>query len=212
MCVSFSTFFSFLPIIQTYSAHFSFFTLFSVFRHNPVIKCLCLIFHVFFLCVFFPTFQVITGCISHFSCFSMFLFHISCSKVCVFQFPRFSIFSPNSNPKVSISHFSHSSLFFAKFQVLQCVFLIVNVFQCLSPYSRSDSMYFFFFHCFSPYSIIYSVCVSFSTFFFFFTILQVLHCAFLIFHIFQFSRHILDSTVCIFHFPCFSLFFSYSRY
>ena len=89
-------------------------------------------------------------------------------------------------PKVSISHFSHISLFFAKFQVLQCVFLIVNFFQRFSPYSRSSSVYFLFFHvfhCFSPYSIIYSVCVSFSKFLIFFTILQVIHCAFLIFHI-----------------------------
>ena len=92
VCVSFSTFFSFLPIIQTYSAHFSFFTLFSVSHHNPVIQSLCLIFHGFFLCVFFHLIPGPTGCISHFSCFSMFLFHISCSKLCVSQFPRFSIF------------------------------------------------------------------------------------------------------------------------
>jgi hypothetical protein len=157
VCVSFFTFFNFLPIIQTYSAYFTFFTL-SVFLSIFQLYNVCDSFStVFFLCLFFHHIPGPTVCISHFLCFSMFLFHISCSKVCVSQFPRFSIFSPNSNPKVSISHFSHSSLFFAKFQFLQCVFLIVNVIQCFSPYSRLYNVYFLFFHvfhCFSPYSII----------------------------------------------------------
>ena len=122
VCVSFSTFFSFLPIIQTYSAHFSFFTLFSVSHHNPVIQSLCLIFHGFFLCVFFHLIPGPTGCISHFSCFSMFLFHISCSKVCVSQFPRFSIFSAVT--------------------ILKCPFLIFLTFHCFSPNSRSYSVFF----------------------------------------------------------------------
>jgi len=210
VCVSFSTFFSFLPIIQTYSAHLSFFTLFSVSRHIPGYTVFVPHFETFclFVCLFFHHILCPTMCISHFSYFSTFLCHISCSKVCVSQFPRFSIFSPSYNPKVSISHFSHSSLFFAKFQVLQCVFLIVNVFQCFSPYSSSYSVYFLFFHvfhCFSPYSIIYSVCVSISTFFIFFMILLVLHCVFLIFHINEwFSPHSRSNSVCV---P-FSMFFS----
>ena len=144
------------------------FHIFQFSPHNPDLQCIFHIFHiiqcfspyssytmfvtlfprVFLFVCFFTTFQDLTGCISHFSCFSMFLFHISCSKVCVSQFPRFSIFSPNSNPKVSISHFSHSSLFFAKFQVLQCVFLIVKSFECFSPYSRSSSVYLLFFRFF----------------------------------------------------------------
>ena len=119
VCVSFSTFFSFLPIIQTYSAYFSFFTLFSVSCHIPGYTMFVTLFPRLFVClfVFSPHSR---SYIVYFSFFSMFLSHISFSKMCISQFPRFSIFSPNSNPKVSISHFSHSSLFFAKFQVLQC--------------------------------------------------------------------------------------------
>ena len=128
------------------------FHIFQFSPHNPDLQCIFHIFHIiqcfspyssytmfvthfprfFFLCLFFHHIPGPTVCISHFSCFSMFLFHISCSKVCVSQFPRFSIFSPNSNPKVSISHFSHSSLFFAIFHVLQCVFLIFFTFFIVS--------------------------------------------------------------------------------
>ena len=173
----------FLPLSRSCSVHFSFFTYFNVCRHIPGYTMFVPLFPRLFVClfVFSPHSR---SYIVYFSFFSMFLSHISFSKMCISQFPRFSIFSPNSNPKVSISHFSHSSLFFAKFQVLQCVFLIVNFFQCFSIYSRSSRVYFLFFHvfhCFSPYSIIYSVCLIF----------QVFHC----FH------HTPGPTLCNSHFP-----------
>jgi hypothetical protein len=86
--------------------------IFHVFQfspHNPNLKCTFLIFHliqcfspysrlynvcdafstVFFLCLFFRHIPDPKVSISRFLCFSMFLFHIYCSKVCVSQFPRF---------------------------------------------------------------------------------------------------------------------------
>ena len=68
---------------------------------------------------------------------------------------------------VSFSFFSFSS-YIAIFQVLQCTFLILHLFQCFSSCTRSNS-----------------VCVSFSVFFSFLAIFQVLQCALIIFHVFE---------------------------
>ena len=127
------------------------FHIFQFSPHNPDLQCIFHIFHLiqcfypyssytmfvthfprvffFYFVCFFTTFQVLQ-CVfltfHVFQCFSS-IFHV---LNCVYlRFHLFQFFSPNSNPKVSISHFSHSSLFFTKFEVLQCVFLIVNVFQ-----------------------------------------------------------------------------------
>ena len=88
--------------------------------------CVCLIFHVF-----------------------RFSHHIPGPIVCVFHFPRFSVFSPYSRSyreyfsfstffnvsrhipgsAVYVAHFARFSVFLAIFQVLQCAFLIFHVFQ-----------------------------------------------------------------------------------
>jgi len=69
------------------------------------------------------------------------------------------------------------------------VFLILNVFHCVLPYSRSYPLSFSFSYFvsffFSPYSRSYSVCVSFFTFLRFLTIFQVLQCVFFFLHDFQ---------------------------
>ena len=95
---------------------------------------------------------------------------------------------------------------------LQCAFLIFHVFQCFSPYSRSNSvsvsfsmfswflailevlqcvfLIFHVFQCYLPYFTSYSVSLSFSMIFSFLAILLVLQCAFLFFQIFEcFSRY-----------------------
>ena len=74
--------------------------------------------------------------------FSVFLFfsvscHIPCHRVFVSHFTRFSDSRHNSGPTVCISHFFlRFSLFLSIFHVLHCVFLILQFFQCFSPYSR----------------------------------------------------------------------------
>ena len=67
------------------------------------------------------------------------------------------------------------------FQVLQCVFLTVHVFQCFSPYFMS-----------------YHVSFSFSSFISFLAIFQVLNCVCLILHVFQcFSPYSRSYSVCV---------------
>jgi len=112
------------------------------------------------------------------------------------------------------------SLFLAILEyVLQCVFLILHVFQCLSAYSRSYTvclifqifsflttfqviqcvfLIFLIFQCFLPYSKTYRVFVSFSTYFSLLTIIQVLECVFLIFQFFHyFSAFSRSYSVCV---------------
>ena len=85
---------------------------------------------------------------------------------------------------------AHFSVFLAIFQDLHCVFLILQVFQCFLPYSRS-----------------YHVSLSFSYLVhFFFAIYQVLQCLCPIFYVFQFSCHNPGPRVCISHFPRFLVF------
>ena len=48
--------------------------------------------------------------------------------VFVSYFPHFSVFPHNPGPTVCIFHISHFSLFFATIKVLQCEFLIFQVF------------------------------------------------------------------------------------
>ena len=91
-------------------------------------------------------------------------------------------------------YISNFSLFYAIFQVIQCVSLIFNFFQFCRHFSRS-----------------YSVNFSYSTFFRFLAIFQVLECPFLIFHFFHCFSHFPAPTVCVSPVPRFSVFSPYSR-
>jgi hypothetical protein len=129
-----------------------------------------------------------TVCISQISCFSLFL-AIFQVLLCMFLILHvFQCFSPYSwsysvdfsfftffsvsrriaGQTVFVSHFPRFFSFLAIIHVLQCVFLMIHVFHCFSPFSKS-----------------YSVCVSFSSFVSFLAIFQVLQYIFLIFQIFQ---------------------------
>ena len=107
--------------------------------------------------------------ISHFLHFSVFLaiFHV------IFSFPGdFLIFLVGqfsyhiSGPTLYISHFSRFSVFLAIFHVIQCVFLILQVFQCFSPYFMSYHVIFSlsFLDIFFPYLRAYSMFVIFHVF------------------------------------------------
>jgi hypothetical protein len=78
--------------------------------------------------------------------------------------------------------FSKLVSFLTIFQVLQCAFLIFQVFQCFSPYSRSYNV------CvsFSPFFSFPTVCIfHISRFSMFLTLFQYLQCVFLTLHFFQ---------------------------
>ena len=171
ICVSFSTFFSFPPYSWSYKVYFSFFTFFTVSRHIPG--------HTVF--------------VSHFLCSSVFSPLSRSYRVHVIFFTFFRCSHNIPGPTVCIYHFSSFSLFLNIFQVLKCLFLILPIIQC-----------------FSPYSISYHVCVSFFMFFSFLAIFhatvyishfscipvflakfQVLLYEFLIFFVGQIYRHIL---------------------
>jgi len=202
LCVSFSTFFSFLTIIQ-------------------VLECVFLIFHVFdcfwpysrsySVCVSFCNLLRFLSIIQVLHCvflLSMFLTlsrHIPRPTLCVSHFPQYSFFSPYSrsysvhfsfSPFLGVScqfslnsvHVSFSTFFsfLAIFQDIHFSYLIFNVIQ---------------FSCNIPGP---TVCFSqFAHFSVFLTKFQDLQCSFLIFHFFQFSRHIPGSRVCISHFSRF---------
>ena len=93
-----------------------------------------------------------------------------------------------------VSHLARFSLILAIFQVLQCVILILHVFQCLPPYFMS-----------------YHVSFSFSSFVSFLAIFQVLQCVCIILHVFQFSCHNRGPLVYISLFHVFQCFSQYSR-
>jgi hypothetical protein len=131
---------------------------------------------------------------------------------------------------VCIFPISSFSLFLTIFQVLQCVFLILHVFQCFLPYfmpyhvsfsfssfvsylpySRSYHDFLIFLICqFSRYIQVPTVCVfHFALFSVFLATCNVLPCDFRIFLVCKFSRHTPYPTVCISHFPRFSVFFGH---
>ena len=176
----------FSPYSGSHNVPFSFFTFFSISSHIHILQCVFLIFHLF---QFFRHILRQTVFLSHFLPFSMFL---ALFPVLLCEFPLYFIFQV-----------------FGLIPGPQCTLLIFHLFQCFSPYSRSNT-----------------VCVSFSKFFSFLAIFQVLECASLtfhvlfvflaifqvkqclcfIFHFFQFSSRNPGPKVCIFHFSCFSLF------
>jgi hypothetical protein len=126
-------------------------------------------------------------CVS-FSCFSVFLAILRVIQCCdLFHVCQFS--RHNTGPRVWISHISRSSLFLVIFHVLQCVFLILHIFQCFLPYFMS-----------------YRVNFSISSFVSFLFINQVLQFNFLLFQIGQFSCHIPGLSLCVSHFARFSVF------
>ena len=95
----------------------------------------------------------------HFSFFKFFSAsrHIPGHTVFVSHFPRLSVFSPKSRFYCVYFSYFMFSLFLTIFQVLQCVFLLLHVFQCFSSYFMS-----------------YYVSFSFSSFFSFLSIFLVL--------------------------------------
>ena len=115
VCFSFSTFFSFLAILQVLMCIFLIFHVFQCFLPYSRSYSVCVIFHVF-----------------------QFSYHNPGPTVCVchnFYVLEFSHYNPG--PTVCISHISRFSLFLTIIQVLLCVFPILHVLQCFSPYSRS---------------------------------------------------------------------------
>jgi hypothetical protein len=130
------------------------------------------------------------------------------------SFSTFFLFSRYiPNPRLCISHFPNFSVFLTIFQVLQCLFLILPIFQCFSPYSRSYHVSFSF-SLFVSFLAIFQVLMCFfyfPRFLSFLVIFQVLECAFPIFHVFQFSCHIPGPTVSVSHFERFQYFSTYSR-
>ena len=146
--------------------------------------------------------------------FSFFTFlsvshRISGETVLVSHIPRFSVFSPYPKSYSFYVSFPMLFSFLDIINILQCVYLIFHVFECILPYSRS-----------------YIVCFSFTMIFSFLAIIQDLHCLFLIFFFFfwfspnsgsysvhfsfftflSVSRHILGQTVFVSHFPHVSVF------
>ena len=103
--------------------------------------------------------------------------------------------------------------FLAIFQVLQCAFLIFQVFQWFRHFSSVKWMFLiihdFRFSCHIPCPTV--DIYKFSTFLFFLAIFHVLKCVFLIFRDVKFSRHIPGLTVCISHFSCFSVISSFFK-
>jgi hypothetical protein len=109
VCVSFSTFFSFLAIVQVYCMYFSFSTFFNVSSH-----------------ILGPT-----VCVSHFERFSLFLaiFQVLPSEFLIFllcQFFFFAIF-PVLQCLCLIFHFFQFS---RHSPGLLCIFVIFHIFQC----------------------------------------------------------------------------------
>ena len=101
--------------------------------------------------------------------------------LCISRFYVSHCFSPHSKSYSVFFSYSTFFSFLAIFQVLQCVFLSLEVFQCFSSYSRT-----------------YIFQVNFSTLFSFLRTFQVIECLCLIFHVFQFPRHNPGTTVCFF--------------
>ena len=149
------------------------------------------------MCVSFFKFLIVSRhipgpivCVSHFPLF-LFHRHIPGRTIGVSHFPVGQFSCHNPGPTMYNSNFS---LFFAIFQVIQCVSLIFNFFQFCRHFSRS-----------------YSVHFSYSTFFRFLAIFQVLECPFLTLHFFHCFSQFPAPTVCVSPVPRFSVFSPYSR-
>ena len=119
----------------------------------------------------------------------------------------FQIFHPNPGPNLGIFPISHFSLFLTTIQIIQFVFVILQLFHflCQNP-GPTLFLIFLLFHCYSSQSRSYSVCFSIWSFFRVSHHISFLPCEFLIFLICQFSRHIPVPTVCNFHFSRFLVF------
>ena len=139
MCVSFSTFFIFLTIFQ-------------------VLKCTFLIFHVF------PCLSLYTS--SYYVIFLIFLVgqfshHIPGSTVCISNLSHFQCFLPYSSSYSVCVSFSMFFSILTIMQVLECVFLICQVFQFSHhvPAHTVCISHLWSFPCFSPYwNMSYNVC------------------------------------------------------
>ena len=204
VCVSSSTFFSFLgifyvlqcvfPILhvfhcfsshsRSYHVSFLFSSSVSFLAIFQFLQCLCLIFQV---SQFSCHNTVPKVCISHFSRFSCLWPYSRSYSVC-FSFCMIFSFSPHiPSPRVRVSHFTRFSVFspYPGPRVYISHFSRFSLFLTILDVLPSVFLILLFVQCFSPYSRSYSVCVSFSTFFRFLTIFQILQCLCLIFHVFQ---------------------------
>jgi hypothetical protein len=109
-----------------------------------------------------------------------------------------------------VSHFPCFFSFLAIFQVLECSFLIIYIFQCILSYSHLCLLsHTFQICCHTPGHILF---VShFTCFFQYIVTFHVLQCLCLLFQTFQFSRNIPGPRVCISHFLPFSIFLAISQ-
>ena len=147
VCVSFSTLFIFLNVLQVLHCAFLIFHINVGFRHISRSNSVCVPFSIFF--------QVSR--------------HIPCPTRWFSHFLSWSVFLPYSR-SYSV-HFSFFTYFDVSpiFYILPCLCLIFHIFQ-FSPHNPNLQCTFLIFHlihCFSPYSRLYKVCASFWTFLFF---------------------------------------------
>jgi hypothetical protein len=143
----------------------------------------------------FPRFSVFSpysrsySVFSPFAYFSVFFYQIPGPTVCFSQFARLSVFLAIFQDIHFSSLIFHVIQFSATFQVIECFFLILQVFQ-FPRHNPGTTVCIFHFSRYSP-------C---------FDIFQVLLCVFLIFHDFKFSwlTPVLQCAFLIYHvFPCF---------
>ena len=206
VCVLFSTFFSFIAVIQ-------------------VLQCLFLIFHVLHCFLPYSRSYSVFFILHVFQCFSPYVmsYHVSFSfssfvnflaifqvlqcAIFIFQVFQFSCHIPG--PTVCVPHFHHLSVFqpYSRSYSVCVSFSRFSHFSSHIPGPTLCVSYFARFKCFLPYFMSYHVSFSFSLFLSFLAIFQVLLCEFLIFLFSQFSHHIPGPTVCIPHFPSFSFSF-----
>jgi hypothetical protein len=149
----FPCFFSFLTIIQVLECVFLIFHVFDCFWPYSSSYSVCVSFCN--LLRFLAIIQVL-HCVFLLSMFVTLSRHIPGTTLCVSHFPQFSFFSPyyrsysvyfSFSPFLSVScQFSLNSVcvpfstffnFLAIFQVLQCVFLNLHIFQCFLPNSTT---------------------------------------------------------------------------
>jgi len=134
-CVSFSTFFSFLAIIQVLLCVFLILQVFQCF--SPYSRSYHVIFSFSSFVSFVATVLQCPFLVVHVLVFSPYSRSYS---VCFSFFTFFSFFFHSPSPRVCVC-FSTFFCDLAIFQVLPCAFFIFHVFQCFWPYSRSYTVF-----------------------------------------------------------------------
>ena len=131
VCVSFSTFFSFLTIIQVKQCLCFIFLVFQFSLHNPGPTVLFLFFHVFTVS---RHIRGPTVCVSHFAGFSVFLETFQVLSVCFSFYTSLRFSQDIPSPTVFMSPFPRLSLFSRYSIFLQCGCLIFPIFDFLGIY------------------------------------------------------------------------------